>query len=360
MAEMWVNFGPQHPFTHGLWRLKVKVDGETVTDVEPTIGYLHRGVEKIAENRTWHQFIPYNDRLCYVASIAWSEGYVSSVEKLMEIELPERAKYLRTIAFELQRIASHFVWLAAYSIDLGNFTAMLFAVREREFILDLLARLTGHRMTYNYPRFGGVARDAPIGWTDRLVRNLNRVERKMRDFIDLMVENETFLRRVRGVGVLPQSKAKAWGVTGPVARGSGLKTDVRYNDPYLLYEEIGFEPVVMRDGDCYSRYMVRIQEIFESINIARELAQKMPSGDIQVKAPKKPPEGEVFNRVEAPRGEASYYIVSDGGNSPYRLKIRSPAYIHIQSTKVIMPGCNVADLPAILGSLDVCLGDTDR
>jgi NADH-quinone oxidoreductase subunit D len=360
MAEMWVNFGPQHPFTHGLWRLKVKVDGETVTDVEPTIGYLHRGVEKIAENRTWYQFIPYNDRLCYVASIAWSEGYIGAVEKLMDIEPPERAKYLRTISFELQRIASHFVWLAAYAIDLGNFTAMLFAVREREFILDLLSRLTGHRMTYNYPRFGGVARDAPIGWEDRVVRNLNRIERKMKDFIDLMTENETFLKRVQGVGVLPRNKAKAWGVTGPVARGSGLKTDVRYNDPYLLYEEIGFEPVVMKDGDCYSRYMVRMQEIFESINISRDLAEKMPSGDIQIKAPKKPPEGEVFNRVEVPRGEASYYIVSNGGNSPYRLKIRSPAYIHIQSTKVIMPGHNVADLPAILGSLDVCLGDTDR
>jgi len=360
MAEMWVNFGPQHPFTHGLWRLKVKVDGETVTDVEPTIGYLHRGVEKIAENRTWEEFIPYNDRLCYVASLAWSEGYVGGVEKLMEIEPPERAKYLRTIGHELQRIASHFVWLAAYAIDIGNFTAMLFAVREREFIIDLLARLTGHRMTYNYPRFGGVARDAPLGWEDRVVRYLDRVERKMSDFIDLMVDNETFTRRLKGVGYLPQSKAKAWGVTGPVARGSGLKSDVRYNDPYLLFDEIDFEPAVQKEGDCFARYNVRIQEIFDSINISRELAQKIPGGDIQVKAPKKPPEGEIFNRVEAPRGEASYYIVSDGGKSPYRLKIRSPAYIHIQSTKVIMPGHNVADLPPILGSLDVCLGDTDR
>ena len=359
--EMWVNFGPQHPFTHGLWRLKVKVEGETVVDVEPTIGYLHRGVEKLAEKRSWVKFIPYNDRLCYVASMGWTEGYVGAVERLMGVEPPERALYLRTIASELQRIASHFVWLAAYSIDLGNFTAMLLAVREREFILDSLSRLTGHRMTYNYPRFGGVARDAPNGWVERTVRYLNRIERKMRDFINLMLDNETFLKRVQGVGVLKKSVAKEWGVTGPVARGSGLRVDVRYNDPYLLYEEIGFEPVVEKDCDCFARYMVRIREIFESIDIARDLLMRLPEGDVMVKrVPRVPPPGEIYYRVEVPRGEAGYYIVSDGKDVPYRVKIRSPAYVHIQATKAMMPGCNVADLPAILGSLDVCLGDTDR
>ncbi|MFP3908642.1 MAG: NADH-quinone oxidoreductase subunit D [Archaeoglobaceae archaeon] len=360
MSEMWVNFGPQHPFTHGLWRLRVKIDGETVTDVDPTIGYLHRGVEKIAENRDWEKFIPYNDRLCYVAAISWSEGYVGGVEKLMEIEPPERALYLRTIAFELQRIASHFVWLAAYGMDLGSFTGFMFSVREREYVLDLLSRLAGHRMSYNYPRFGGVARDAPPGWEDRVIRYLNRIERKMQNFIDLMIENETFRKRLQGVGYLSQSDAKAWGVTGPPARGSGLKVDVRYNDPFLLFDEIGFEPIVLKDGDCWARSMVRFKEILQSIDICRELARKLPGGDIRTKAPKKPPEGEVFNRVEMPRGEGSYYIVSDGGKAPYRVKIRSPAYIHIQATRVVMPGHNVADLPPILGSLDVCLGDTDR
>lgn len=360
MSEMWVNFGPQHPFTHGLWRLRVKIDGETVTDVDPTIGYLHRGVEKIAENRDWVQFIPYNDRLCYVASINWSEGYVSGVEKLMEVEPPERALYLRTMAFELNRIASHFVWLAALGMDLGSFTGFMFSVREREYVLDLLSRLAGHRMTYNYPRFGGVARDAPPGWEDRVIRYLDRIERKMKNFIDLMIESETFRKRLQGVGYLSQSGAKAWGVTGPNVRGSGIKFDIRYNDPFLLYDEIGFEPIVLNDGDSWARCIVRFKEILQSIDICKELAGKLPSGDIKVKVPKKPPEGEVFNRVEMPRGEGSYYIISDGGKSPYRVKIRSPNYIHIQATRVVTPGHNVADVPAVVGSLDVCLGDTDR
>lgn len=360
MSEMWINFGPQHPFTHGLWRLKVKVDGETVTDVDPTIGYLHRGTEKIAENRDWVQFIPYNDRLCYVAAMSWSECYVSGVEKLMGVEPPERALYLRTIAFELQRIASHFVWLAAFGMDLGSFTGMMYSVREREFILDLLSRLTGHRFSYNYPRFGGVARDAPPGWENRVIRYLDRIKRKIQNFIDFMIENEIFRKRLQGVGYLKQSDAKALGVTGPNVRASGIKFDVRYNDPFLLFDEIGFEPIVLKDGDSWARTIIRFEEILQSIEICKDLAGKLPGGDIKVKAPKKPPEGEVFHRVEVPRGEGSYYIVSDGGKAPYRVKIRSPNFTHMQAIRVVAQGINVADIPAVVGSLDFCLGDTDR
>ncbi|MEW5759614.1 MAG: NADH-quinone oxidoreductase subunit D [Candidatus Thermoplasmatota archaeon] len=363
MAEMWVNMGPQHPSTHGLWDLLVKVDGETIVDAIPQIGYLHRGIEKIGENRTFVQFIPITDRLCYIANISWSTLYVMSVEELADIKIPDRAKYIRVITLELQRIASHLVWLAAYGADLGLLTMLLYPMRERELILDLFQILTGARLTYNYPRIGGVKNDLPKEFMDRLPIVLDYIEKKVMDYESMMDHSDVFLIRTKRVGILPKDKAIELGVTGPILRASGFKFDLRKNAPYLVYDKFDFNIPVGLQGDSFDRYKVRVEEIKESIKIIRQAIKSMPNGEIIAKVPKagpKAPKKAVYVRAEDPRGEGAFYLVGNETNKPYRIKIRSPTFVHILALPHFTIGYKIADVPAIMGSVDPCMGEVDR
>lgn len=361
MAEMWINMGPQHPMTHGLWNLRVKVNGETITDAEPVIGYLHRGWEKMVEDRHYPQIIPMADRLCYGASFTWSHVYCLAAEDLMGVEVPERAKYIRVMSDELQRIGSHLMWLAAIGPDLGNLTIFLYAMRERELFLDLFQSLTGARMTYNYPRIGGVRNDAPPNWERDLVRTLNYFEKRLVEYEDLVDRNAVFRMRMVDLAPLSAKDAINLGVTGPSLRGSGVKYDVRYNDPYEIYDELDWHMCVRDDCDVYARYRVRMDEMRESVNIVRECLKKMPkSGPIRVKPPRTAPVGTGMARMEDPRGESLMYVIGDGTDKPYRLKVRSPFFVTLSAAPVMVKGFKVADVPSIMGMLDVCMGETDR
>lgn len=361
MAEMWINMGPQHPMTHGLWNLRVRVDGETVVDAEPVIGYLHRGWEKMVEDRTYPQIIPMADRLCYGSSFTWSHLYCLAVEDLMGIEVPERAKYIRVISDELQRIGSHLMWLAAVGPDLGNLTIFLYAMRERELFMDLFTNLCGARMTYNYPRIGGVRNDTPPNWERDCLRTLDYFEKRMNEYEDLVDRNVVFRIRMEDLGILKPQDAINLGVTGPNLRGSGVKYDVRMNDPYEIYSELDWHPCVSDACDTYARYRVRMDEMRMSCQIVRDALKKMPKeGPIRIKPPRKAPEGTGTARMEDPRGESFMYVIGDGTDKPYRLKVRSPFFVSLSAAPVMLRGYKVADVPSIMGMLDVCMGETDR
>jgi len=360
MVEMWINMGPQHPMTHGLWTLKVKVDGETIVDAVPEIGYLHRGVEKIAEDRTYDQFIPLADRLCYAASMSWEHLYCMTVEKLMDLKCPDRAEYLRVISLEMQRIASHLMWLGALAPDVGNLTMFLFPLRERELILDLFQKLTGARMTYNYCRIGGVANDMPANFERDLLKALDWIDRKIIDYEGMFDESKVFLMRMQDVGKISATDAMNLGMTGPNIRASGAAIDIRKLDHYSVYDQLDWEIMTENGCDCYARYRVRINEMRESANIIRDALKKMPPGEIRIKAPKRPEKGTAFCRSDDPRGEAAFYIVSDGGLKPYRTRIKSPMFVNISASPKLLIGYKIADIPAIMGSIDICIGDTDR
>lgn len=361
MAEMWINLGPQHPMTHGLWDLRVKVDGETIVDAEPRIGYLHRGIEKMGEHRTYVQFIPITDRLCYASSLSWSYSYVMTIEELMDVHPPERAEYIRVIMLELQRIASHLTWLAAYAADLGQLTMFLYPLRERELFLDLMQMVTGTRLTYNYPRIGGVRNDLPADFPKQTLKVLTWFEKKLNDYENMMDENEVFRMRNIGVGILRGEDAINLGITGPTLRGSNVKVDLRKDDPYSIYERFDFNVCVEPDGDCYARYKVRMGEMRESMKIIRRGLKELPKGEIMAeRVPKAAPQKSVYGRTEDPRGEAGMYVVGDGTNKPYRIKIRSPAFVNTSALPHMLKGYKIADVPAICGSIDVCIGETDR
>jgi NADH-quinone oxidoreductase subunit D len=360
MAEMWINMGPQHPFTHGLWTLRVKVDGETIVDAEPIIGYLHRGFEKLCENRTYPQIIPICDRLCYVAAMSWDHVYVSAVENMLDLEVPLRAEYIRVIALEIQRIASHLVWLSSFMTDLGNLTAFLYAMREREMFIDLLQALCGARMTYNYPRIGGLSQDMPRDFPQQCLKILDLFERRLKEYEYLIEESEVFRIRTQGVGYLSPSDAINLGVTGPALRGSGVPVDLRKTDPYSAYPDFDFEVCVEKDCDVYARYRVRINEMYESCKIIRQALKKMPPGPVLGKVPHHYPKGEGYARTEDPRGEAFFYVQGDGTDRPYRVKIRSPIFVTVSAVPKMLKGYKVADVPSIMGSLDMCLGESDR
>ncbi|MFP4169760.1 MAG: NADH-quinone oxidoreductase subunit D [Methanomassiliicoccales archaeon] len=360
MAEMWINMGPQHPFTHGLWNLRVKADGETITDAEPILGYLHRGWEKSCEHRTYPQIIPLSDRLCYGSSMSWAHLYCLTIEELMDLEVPERAEYIRVIVLELQRIASHLMWLAAFGTDLGCLTLMLYCMRERELFLDLLQGVTGARMTYNYPRIGGVRNDFPDNFERDTLRVLDHFENKLDDYENLCDGSRIFRIRTEGLGILKPEDAKNLGVTGPNLRGSAVRLDLRKNDPYSVYDELDWEVAWHDACDTYARYRVRMDEFRISCDIIRQAFKKMPKGPIRVKAPRKAPEGSAVARVEDPRGEGLMYVVSDGSDTPYRLKVRSPVFIYVAAAPYILKGHKIADVPSIMGSIDMCLGETDR
>ena len=359
MTDMWINMGPQHPMNHGLWNLRVRVDGEIIVEAIPQLGYLHRGIEKLCERRDFNQIIPLMDRLCYVSSLTWAHAYVLSVEDMMELEIPERAKYLRVIGLELQRVASHLMWLAAFAPDLGLFSAYLYSMREREYFLDMLQWLTGARMNQNYPRIGGVSKDMPDFFPDRCAKKLDYFERKLEEYKQLFDDNKVFKMRTQDVGVLSKEDAMNLGVTGPTLRGSNCPIDMRTHDPYEVYDELDWEVQVGKECDVWARFQVRMGEMRESCRIVRDALKKMPGGPVRIKAPKRPT-GQGFRRTEDSRGEALIYVVGNGEKSPYRVKIRSPIFAMMRAVPDMVVGNPVADLLSIMGSIDVCIGDTDK
>ena len=361
MAEMWINMGPQHPMTHGLWNLRVKVDGETILEAIPELGYLHRGMEKQCENRTYPQLVPILDRLCYAACLSWSTLYCQTVEELMGIKIPERAEYIRVITLEMQRIASHLVWLPAFAADLGQLTMFLYPLRERELFIDLFQMLTGARLTYDYPRIGGVRSDLPQAFPEKLNEVMGIFEKRIVEYEAMIDDNELFLMRTIDVGKVSAEDAINLGMSGPCLRGSGVVSDLRRDDPYSIYDRFDFAVCVEKEGDCYARYRVRMNEMKESMSIIRQALKGIPEGPIMAeKVPRRAPKGEAFGRMEDPRGDASMYIIGNGSEKPYRVKIKSPAFINISACPKLLVGNRVADVPAIMGSVDVCIGETDR
>lgn len=357
-----VSMGPQHPSTHGVLRLMLKLDGETVLKLVPDIGYLHRGIEKIAESRTYPMVIPYTDRLDYLASMYMNLGYVRAVEQLLELEVPMRGRFLRTAVAELQRLASHLLWLGTFALDLGATTAFLYTFREREEILGLFEQICGGRLTYNYMRIGGVMADCPEGWKGEVDAFLDLQEERLQEYDALLTDNPIFRVRTEGVGVISGENAVNWGMSGPTLRGSGIAFDVRRADPHDAYTEVDFQVVTATAGDCFARYQVRMAEMHESIKIIRQCLQRMEPGEVQAKVSKllKPPAGAAYARVEAPRGDYGVYVVSDGSANPTRVRFRSPSLVNLSALDDLCRGVKLADVVAILGSIDIVLGEVDR
>ena len=365
-----LHMGPQHPATHGILRLDLETEGEVITKVTPYIGYLHRCFEKHAESLGWQMVIPYTDRMDYVAAIHMELGYCLAVERLARIEPPERVQYIRVIVAELQRIASHLLAVGTYGLDIGSVTPFFHAFREREKILDLLEELTGARLLYNYVRIGGVAFDLPNGWLDKVQRFLDQFERAWDELNKILTYNSVFIERTARIGVIPAEVAIAYGLTGPNLRGSGVRWDLRKDEPCLVYDRFQFDVPVGTGqygplGSAWDRYYVRVQEMAESAKIVRQAIEQMPkgeAGDVQKAIPRvvRPPEGDIYFRYEAARGEIGYYIVSDGSPVPYRVKARSPCFCHISALPEIGPGAMIADAVALVGSLDIVMGEVDR
>ena len=358
-----LNMGPQHPSTHGVFRMRVTLDGEVVVDVEPIIGYLHRGIEKLAEGRTYTQNIPFTDRLDYVASMTNNLAYVLAVEKLAGIEIPERAEYLRIIMAESMRIASHLMAVGFFINDLGALmTPMLYMWREREKLLDLFEMVCGQRLTYNYMRIGGVSHDVPEDFLPALKRFVAEMPRFLDEYDQLLSQNEIVLVRSKGVGILPRETAINTAASGPVLRASGVKWDIRKADPYSIYERFDFEIPVGTVGDNYDRYRVRVQEMRQSVRILEQAIAQLPEGEVCAEVPHslRPPVGEVYGHIEAPKGELGFYLVSDNSIAPYRFHIRPPTMINLTALKDMVVGWKVADLVITFGSIDVCLGEIDR
>ncbi|MGR3310462.1 MAG: NADH-quinone oxidoreductase subunit D [Candidatus Brocadiales bacterium] len=360
--EFMINMGPQHPGTHGVLRLILKLDGEEILSCVPDIGFLHRGMEKIAENRTYLQFIPFTDRIDYLSAMSSNMAYVLAVERLANIPVPRRAEFLRIIMLELNRIASHLIWLGTYGLDLGAFTPFLYAFREREKILDLFEMTCGARLTYCYFRFGGVSQDIPPEFMPALKNFLPDLKEKLDEYDVLLTNNIIFLGRTKNVGILSKDMAIDYGVTGPNLRGSGVKWDLRKDDPYSIYSEFEFDVPTCDTGDSWGRYNVRIEEMRQSIRIIEQAIEKLPQGNVNsgLMPNLKIEPGEIYARTESPRGELGVYLVSDGTKKPYRLKIRSPSFSNLSVLPEIVKGWKVADVIAILGSIDIVMGDVDR
>jgi NADH-quinone oxidoreductase subunit D len=360
--EIILNMGPQHPSTHGVLRVKLKLDGERVVDSECIIGYLHRGVEKIAEHRSYQQFAPYVDRMDYVAAVSNGLGYCEAVEKLLGAEAPPRARVVRTILTELQRIASHLLWLGTHALDIGALTPVFYCFREREEILKIFEKYCGARLTTHAFRIGGLQYETYDGFEADVKRFCDDFATKIDEYETLLTENRIWVGRTKGVGILSAEDAIAMGVTGPVLRASGVKWDIRKAMPYAAYDQYEFEIPTRPTGDTYDRYVVRMQEMRQSRRICLQAVEKIPSGPIMAKVGKvlKPPPGEVYHAIEAPKGELGYYIVSDGTTQPYRLRVRPPSFINLQAFDRMARGSLVADVVAIIGTIDIVLGEVDR
>jgi NADH-quinone oxidoreductase subunit D len=359
-----VNMGPQHPSTHGVFRMVLTIDGERVVDVEPHIGYMHRGGEKLSEAMDYRQAIGYQDRTDYLAQFQNEQAYCMAVEKLIGIEVPERAEYIRLILCELNRITSHLMFVGAFGIDLGIFgTTFTYAFRERERIQDIFEEVSGERLMYGYFRPGGVVWDLPDNFVQRVREVLPQTKQGLKDLDTLLTENEIFVARSRGVGAISGEDAINWGLSGPMLRASGVAWDLRKDKPYSIYDRFAFEIPVGQYGDVYDRYLVRMEEMRQSIRIVEDALAQLPEGPIlPEKMPRKlrGPAAEVYSCVEGARGEYGIYIVSKGGDKAYRLKIRSPSFCNLSALKAMTVGNYVADAVAILGAVDIVLCDVDR
>jgi NADH-quinone oxidoreductase subunit D len=361
--ELVINMGPQHPSTHGVLRVVLRLDGERVVGCDLVIGYLHRGIEKLCEHRDWAQIVLITDRMDYVAAASNNLGYCETVEKLMSLEVPRRARYIRTILAELQRIASHCLWLGTHAMDMGAMTMFLYAFRERELVLDLFEEYCGARLTYNAMRIGGLPLDLPPGWAGK-VREFCRVfEGKVAEYEELLTHNRIWRDRTKGIGVIEGNDAIAIGLTGPPLRGSGVPRDVRKDEPYAAYAEFEFDVPIGTAGDTYDRYLVRLEEFLQSIRIIRQALDGLPEGPVLGKVPRliKPPAGETYHAIESPKGEIGFFIVSDGkSNTPYRFRVRPPSFCNLQALPQLVKGHLVADVVALIGSIDIVLGEVDR
>jgi NADH-quinone oxidoreductase subunit D len=387
--KMVLNMGPSHPSTHGVLRLVLELDGEVITKAVPDVGYLHRGDEKIAENMTYTQFIPYTDRLDYLAPLANNVAYALSVEKLLGVDkqLPPRCQYIRVICCELARISSHLLGLGAFSMDVGALTVFMLTFTEREKIYNLIEALTGARLTTTYTRIGGLARDLPAGWIDQCRQFLREVIVNFDETEKLLTRNRIFIDRTQGIGILPKEVAIDYGVTGPNLRGSGVDYDLRKAHPYLVYDQLEFDVPIGSTGDSYDRYLVRMEEMRQSVRIIHQCLDKLPDGPVNIPdgktvlPPKQKvltkmeelihqfilvtqgvnaPPGEVYFSAENPKGELGFYINSRGGGTPYRLKIRAPSFVNLSMLPYLLPGNLIADVVAILGSIDFVMGECDR
>ena len=360
-----VSIGPQHPSTHGVFRMDCMLDGETVIALKPVMGYLHRNHEQLAERMAWLGSMPYTDRLDYFNSMTNNWAYALAVEKLAGIKVPERADYVRVIMSELTRILNHSCVIGFMLQDLGAWgTPLLYAFREREKILDLFEAVSGSRMMCNYMRFGGVAYDLPEGWTER-ARDLvwNRLPRAMDEFDDLLTGNEIFTTRTRGLGVLSAHEAIAYSMAGPMLRASGVPYDVRRAQPYSIYNRFDFDVITRPEGDVYARFMVRMREIRESIRILKQALDGLPAGPIlpgKKNYQMKVPAGTAYSRVEGPKGELGFFVVSDGKPNPYRYHVRAPTFINLTSLEKMCLGTKIADTIVIFGAVDIVLGEVDR
>ena len=358
-----LNFGPVHPSTHGVYRMRVTLDGEVVIDIEPIFGYLHRGIEKLMEERTYTGCIPLTDRLDYVSSMTNNLGYCLAVGKLAGIKVPERAEYIRVIIAELQRIANHYLAVGAMLNDAGALgTPFFYLWREREKIYDFLEMLCGQRLMHNYMRVGGVSQDIPAEFLPAIRRFLEILPRYIDEIEWLLKQNEILLARAKGVGILPRETAINCSISGPVARASGIKRDLRRDDPYSIYDRFEFDIPTCEVGDCYDRYRVRIEEIRQSLRIIEQALKQIPDGPVKADVPHHihPPTGDAYAHIEAPKGELGFYIVSDNSIAPYRCHVRPTSLINLTALREMVRGWKVADLIVIFGSIDITMGEIDR
>ena len=384
---MTINMGPQHPSTHGVLRLLLELDGEMIIKAVPHVGFLHRGVEKLAEYRTYHQFIPLTDRLDYVAPFSNNLAYALTVEKLLGIEVPERAQHIRVILCELTRISSHLLWLATHALDLGAMTVFFYCFRERETIYDIFEMVSGARMNLSYIRVGGVSMDLPGGFLEKTRNFIAEFPARLNEYETLLTNNIIWKKRTVGVGVISAEDAIDYGLSGSSLRGSGVNWDIRKAEPYSSYDKYHFTVPLGENGDVYDRYRVRIEEMRQSNSIVHQALNILPRGDFIARIPNitlptkedvetkmesmiqhfkiiidgiRPPKGEVYSSIEAPKGELGFYIVSDGSSYPYRLKIRPPSFVNLEALPKMVEGRLLPDVVAVIGSLDIVLGEIDR
>ncbi len=384
---MVLNMGPHHPATHGVLRVILELDGETIIKAIPDIGYLHTGIEKTMESKTYAQVIPLTDRMDYVASLSNNLAYLLSVEKLLDIQAPPKAQFARVILTELTRIASHLVWVGSHPADIGALTMLLYAFREREKLMDIFELVSGQRMMTSYFRIGGLAQDIPDGFEAKVREVLNTFPDKINEYERLLTKNRIFLNRTVGVGKISDKDAIDLGVSGPILRATGVKWDIRKSNPYSGYDKFDFDIPTRTNGDVYDRYLVRVEEMRQSLRIVKQALDGIPEGDFVARVPGVvlppkeevvsnieslifhfklvvegfcPPVGEVYHSIESPKGEIGYYIVSDGSNKPYRVKVRPPCFVNIGALPKMIEGRLIADVIAVIGSIDIVLGEIDR
>lgn len=387
--EITVSMGPQHPATHGVLRLVLELDGETIIKCTPYVGYLHRGTEKLAEHKTYLSALPLTDRLDYISSMCNNVGYCVAVERLFGIEAPERAKYIRTIMAEMTRISSHIIWVATHALDIGAMTLFLYSFREREWLLDLFEMTCGARLTVSYPRIGGVRNDVSQEFIDSLYRFTEEFPKRMEEYETLIDQNRIWLQRTKGIGVITAEEAVNWGLTGATLRGSGVNYDVRKFAPYDAYDKVEFDVPIGKNGDVYDRYRCRMEELRQANRIIKQCLEQMPKGPIMspdapkftlpakdrvlvdmesliqqfvliTKGPMTAPEGELYVATEVPKGELGFYFVSDGTGKPYRMRLRSPSFVHASVLPKLSEGHMLADVIANIGTIDIVLGECDR